>query len=149
MEEKVKEAILNLSWNAPQCKQQEAIDFLSSVPEDYYHFFLKENSKKGTWENVIEVIRRIPYPQKRLFIPDLLEHLQDINWPGAEEAIDLLTTFSKSDLTPFLEHSLTEAFIPKDGLWLAGLKLLVNEMGYVPSDFSDPIVFRYLGFADF
>lgn len=46
MEEKVKEAILNLSWNAPQCKQQEAIDFLTSIPEKYYPLLLRENSKK-------------------------------------------------------------------------------------------------------
>ena len=131
MEEKrIKEEILNLDWNNEEEVQKRAIEFLSKIDPKYYHLIFSEGYKQ-TWENSMEIVRRIGYPQNIPFIPDLLQMMQDINWPGARMAVDILCAMDLDVLQPQLERTITTAFNDNDDMWLMGLDILVEEWAEV------------------
>lgn len=140
--------VKNLGWDQPQEKQDEAIQFLSEIDEKYYYLIFDKTSK-ATWENAVEVIRRIDKEKARFFIPILLWLLQDINWPGALQATEILSEFDKEIIMPLLERTIREAYRQGDYMWLGGLKLLVEKTKVEALDFYENDTYSLLEFSDF
>lgn len=60
----------------------------------------------------IDTLKRLSYEEIEPIVPDLLEWLQDMNWPVASEVRDVLT--------PFIDQLFPEfqkIFTSNDGLW--------------------------------
>ncbi|WP_082498293.1 DUF5071 domain-containing protein [Chryseobacterium sp. Leaf180] len=57
-------------------------------------------------------LKKLSFEEIQPIIPDLLEWLQDINWPIASDVADVLEPFADK-LTPYL----MEVLISNDGMW--------------------------------
>jgi hypothetical protein len=81
-EERIREWIQSLHWYTPSHLIQSASDELVNIPGEYVHL-LMQPSGKACWENAALVLARMDVGQLQECVPQLLEWLQDLNWPGA------------------------------------------------------------------
>ena len=146
-----KTLVKGLDWNNQLDTQNESIRSLvqsfDHVPLDLYNLF--EMLDKYSWENYCRVVNEICYPKNKSAIPALLYLLQDLNWPGSESAMLILTSISKEDLASHVETTINQAYTNNDFMWLGGLKVLARKMNFTPEDFCDGEIFKLLDFADF
>ncbi|AEW03054.1 hypothetical protein A4D02_03400 [Niastella koreensis] len=63
-------------------------------------------------QKVIESLKQLSFEEIKPIIPDLLEWLQDINWPIAGPVADILEPFSDSIVPDIIKILRTN-----DGLW--------------------------------
>lgn len=148
MEKKIRELIRGLSWKEKKEKQEHAIKFLSAIDEKYYDLIF-DKAQKETWENAVIVIEKIGSPKNKKFFPVLIWLLQDINWPGAIRALDILTQSDKTVVGPMLENAIMQAYELNDTMWLGGLNMLANKANYCMNDFSNKKIYELLSNADF
>lgn len=143
--------INNLNWNLPLNRQIEAIDSIILMFNqdniDLYELF--EKLGKNSWLNYCQIVKQISYPQNKSAIPALLFLLQDLNWPGSAEAMEILLSIQKEALIPYIQNSIKEAYSDNDFMWLGGLKILVNRLGLTQTDFDDIQLNKLLSLADF
>ena len=129
---KIDEIYSMLDWNKPLYIQEigrelaiysnNISDFLQPITPKY---------NKNIWENCAKVLSEKTNDILEPYLKELLEWLQDINWPGALVILERLKVFSGSKLKkPFLD-SLTIATNIKNEegvMWVYYLsKLLENE----------------------
>lgn len=142
--------VAGLSWNNSLVQQQNAIkravDAISSNQLQFSDLFTKD---KSTWENFCKIVQGIGYPANRPAIPTMFMLLQDVNWPGAYDALAILVVLGKNIILYELEKTIRLAFVEQDSMWLAGLKMLVEQLKLSPYDFNDQSVFEMLQSADF
>lgn len=143
----IKDLVSKLSWECPKEEQSKAVDQLSVVDEQYFGLLFNKNLKE-TWENIVLVIEKIGVPKNEFFIPELLWLLQDVNWPGSMQAIDVLLKQNKDIVIPKLEQTIKEAYQQEDNMWLGGLKLLVEKGNYNKLNFVDENTLSLLEFSD-
>jgi len=122
---KINELIDNLDWSKPEYVQQKAINNLSEIEVSMLPLCFLE-LPKSTWSNFIKIIKKIGFPKAQIFIPELLKLLQDINWPGAYEAIEIISLSELKATIPLVENAVSEAYEKEDFMWLGGLKLLIE-----------------------
>lgn len=146
-ENDIKHFALELDWSLPRAVQKHAIDALSAADEKYYPLIL-DKTRKSTWENSVAVIERIGYPKNKTLLHFLVWLLQDVNWPGAAEAIRYLSSLSRDVLIPLAKEALYIADKNDDFMWIGGIRLLIETAGYKKSDF-DADIDRILKKADF
>lgn len=106
------EYIKNLNWEVPQYLQDYAISRLINI-EDSKLYLLLQPISKGHWKNAAIVLNKIGYPRVKSIIPGLLQWIQDMNWPGAQEIADLLVTIDDK-IVPYV----TQALKSGDGIWI-------------------------------
>ena len=107
-----------LHWHLPQETQQEALDYLienAPLNELGQLFTL---SSKAHWQNCMKVVVAIGYPYNIAAFPKMVELFQDINWPGANEAVDYFKTLDKQFVVPFIEAGGKQAIKENDDQWL-------------------------------
>lgn len=146
--ERVKELLKSLDWNFPPEIQQNAIDILSKVDETYYPL-LFDWSSKSTWENSVKIVKQIGFPQNKILLANLFTLLQDINWPGANSAINVLKDIDKQYLLPKLEEYIKLAYQTSDDMWLGGLKRLTMACHLTEKDFSSTEIYDMLKYSNF
>lgn len=144
----LRETISDLNWNINESRQREAILKLVNV-EDQYLPFIFSYTHKFEWENYVNVVAQIGFPRNIPMLADLLSLLQDLNWPGAMHAIQILKKIDSNVLIPLLEETIKKAYQEEDFEWLAGLKRLVSECHYEEKVFSSDDIFHLLDFASF
>ena len=125
------------------------MNLLVQVSPQQVELLINFNLKKSTWDKGVQIIEKIGYPNNRKAIPLLIKMLQDINWPGACRAIEILASISKHILLPFIEEYLQKAYQEEDYMWIGGLKRLVETAKIQKEDFSDEAIFELLRFSDF
>jgi hypothetical protein len=111
----IEEYIQNLNTDAPQYLQDYAISQLIGLEDSKLHLLLQPVSK-SYWSNAAIVLKRIGYPRVKSIIPELLEWIQDMNWPGAQEIADLLITVD-DEIAPYVKKVLKSG----DGIWIIWL----------------------------
>jgi hypothetical protein len=111
----IEEYIQNLNSDAPQYLQDYAISQLIYLEDSKLHLLLQPISK-CYWKNAAIVLKRIGYSRVKSIIPELLEWIQDMNWPGAQEIVDLLITVD-DEIVPYVKKILKS----KDGIWIIWL----------------------------
>lgn len=104
---------------------------------------------KTRWQNAICVLKNVDKTELTPAITQLLTMLQDMNWPGSEEALDILCGLDRNDLLAPLESAICKAHSEKDTMWLGGLKHLVKNAAIRMGDFKNEATYRYLQDADF
>ncbi len=137
-----------LDWSYPTEIQSRAVNFLSKVDEEYI-VLIFDKKLKSTWENAVKVIRRIGFPKNKPVLSGLVWLLQDVNWPGAMESMEILSSIEKTAVIPIIEEALLKADAEHDTMWIGGINLLVEKAGYVSADFRDGSILEILKKADF
>ena len=144
---KINELIDNLDWNKPEYVQQEVIKELLEIDVETVLISFME-SPKSTWPNFMKIIKKIGFPQAQIFIPELLKILQDINWPGSHEAIEIILLSDLKATIPLIENAVSEAYKEGDFMWLGGLKFLIENEKFDSSALSFKTK-ELLTYADF
>ena len=145
----VQDFIKLLDWACPEKDQLYAIEKLSGIEKEFY-FMLFDWNAKSTWENAVTVIGNLGFPNNKPLLRHLFWLMKDINWPGAREAIKILSKISdRQYLLAKLEEYIELASMEKDTMWLGGLKCVVKTAGFLENDFSSEYIFHLLNDADF
>ena len=145
----IKQKVLELDWKLPISVQQNAIDYLLKIEDKYlYLLFVFDARHQCTWENSMEIIARIGFPRNKILLPKLIYLLQDINWPGACKAVEILKSGDKKILVPLVEKAIIQAYKHTDYMWIGGLKLVVDETPILKEDFSNPKIYEFLKYSE-
>jgi hypothetical protein len=90
----------DISWGVPDNVRQAAMHRLVSIDDDQISMLILPR-EKSYWESAAKVLKNIGYPRVRQVLPEILEWLQDLNWPGATEVAEFLLTIGRP-LVPYV-----------------------------------------------
>lgn len=135
--------VYNLNWLLPKENQEMAIDFLINLPPDKTDLIIPKYGKE-CWENGVRVIKKIGYPNNKKSLPKLARLLQDRNWPGSLEAIELFRELGKAIAIPYIEQECISACKQKDLDWLENLFFASNSLNYSENDFKHKDSYRFM-----
>ncbi len=131
--------VANLDWHKPDEVQDEAVRTLASMGSKVVAELIPGRGK-SFWKNSVRVIELVGYPENRAAVPGLLSLLQDLSWPGAQSAFNLLLGMENRDLIPAVESALLEAQREADTIWITAIKMLLQRKGIAEADFTDPSI---------
>ena len=130
-----------LHWHLPEETQQQAVDWLvANAPLNQLAYVFPTYSK-SYWQNSVKVVREIGYPYNIAAFPSMVELFQDINWPGAEEAIEYFGTLEKQVVAPFIEAGGKQTIAEQDDQWLWFLYAVCGRLQIERALFRDGTVF--------
>ncbi len=135
--------VYNLNWLLPKESQEAAIEILLKINPNKADMILPKYGKE-CWENGVYVLKKMGYPQNKKALPNLARLLQDRNWPGALEAIELFRELGKEISLPYIEKECTEAMQQNDLDWLEHLYFACLSLHYREKDFSNKEVFVFM-----
>ena len=124
-----------LHWHLPEQLQQEAIECLVEyMPRDQLELMFTMG-RKSSFQNAVKVVKEIGYPDNEAAFPSMVELFQDINWPGAEEAVLYFQTLEKAIVVPYIEAGGKQAIAERDEQWLWFLyavceRLMIDRTGF-------------------
>ncbi|MBO3444344.1 DUF5071 domain-containing protein [Clostridium sp. CCUG 7971] len=84
--------------------------------------------EKNILDNLINILIKLPNPQLIYAIPQLVEVLQDLNWPGSMDSVEFLSSLPIKKYIKSLEYSLEKAIKEKDEDWLFGIFYLIDKV---------------------
>jgi len=127
----VAESICSLDWNNELSIQQNGIqsvlDMVKNNQLDVKNL-IQPSLGKQYWENSARVLLQLPQE----FISGneglLLDAIQDINWPGTELIIELLSRQPISTIIQLYKNAYENAKLVEDDLWVRGLYLLGEKL---------------------
>lgn len=130
-----------LNWHLPEEQQQDAIDWLiENTPHNQLALIFPKYSK-FCWYNAMKVIEGIGYPNNEPVFPRLMELFQDLNWPGAEEAVLYFQTIETKIIAPYVEAAAKQAIVEQDMEWLWFLYAVCERLHIERAQFHDNQVF--------
>jgi hypothetical protein len=135
--------VYNLNWLLPKEIQEEAIEILSKIDPNKADMILPKYGKE-CWQNGVRVLEIMGYPSNKKALPRLAALLQDRNWPGALEAIELFRSLGKAITLPYIEKACSEAIEQNDLDWLEHLFFACESLDYHEEDFSNPEVYVFM-----
>lgn len=120
--------IKDLDWSKTKETQNQAINkLISDTTINSYDII--QVDLKCTWENAVSVLKEMGYPRNKNALPKLIWLLQDINWPGSMQSIEVIKEFDKSEIIMPIISAIKVAYKEKDYMWIGGLQLLVKATG--------------------
>jgi hypothetical protein len=137
------ELLDKLDWDQPISVQNEGVKaFVAEGDEALYGGLLPKNDEctyldKSKLDNIVLILRKVGFPKNRLSIEGLLLLLQDLNWPGAHQGINVLLAMERNYLLPFLEQAIKLAYETDDSIWLYGLLHLIEQGDICDHEFVD------------
>ena len=108
-----------LSWNSPKEIQEIGLHEARRVRN--LSVFLQPIESKSVWENCARVLVEKTDSQLQLYLIQLFEWLQDMNWPGASLISERLSRMSRSLLQFAYDASLRKAIQTHDDCWKENL----------------------------
>ena len=130
-----------LHWHLTEELQQEAIEWLVEyIPRDQLALMFTMG-RKSSFQNAVKVVETIGYPNNEAAFPSMVELFQDINWPGAEEAVLYFQTLEKAIVVPYIEAGGKQAMVEHDHQWLWFLYAVCVRLMIERADFQDGAVF--------
>lgn len=105
---------MDLSWDSSDEAKKRAVNGLLLIDDKDMHLLLQP-SGKGVWDGAAEVITMIGYPRVKVILSGLLEWLQDMNWPGAQQIAEFLRSIG-SPVVPHIREILKQH--PDDEIWI-------------------------------
>lgn len=139
--ELIKHYVYELHWHLPEETQQEAIDWLVAHTPRLQLGLVFPPYGKSYWQNSMKVVEKVGYPDNIAAFPSMVELFQDMNWPGAEEAVHYFQTLHKSTVLPFIEVGARQAITKQDDQWLWFLYAVCERLQIERADFLDGAVF--------
>lgn len=117
-----------IDWSMPAETQSKGIS-LASNSKDIFPFIqpLTPKHNKNVWENCAVIISQKSDEEIKPYLVELLEWLQDMNWPGALCILDRLRKFSDSNtIFEAINTCIQKAKENRDDVWNSNLHLLLN-----------------------
>lgn len=115
-----------LDWNKSIAEQAEGIKMAESI--ENINVFLQpcnKNYNKNVWDNCAKILSERTDEELSPYIFELLEWLQDLNWPGAFCILDRLQKYAdKSSCDRELTICLKCAQALEDEVWESNLNML-------------------------
>lgn len=119
-----------LDWRMPSEIQSKGRELAKNV--DNIQLFLQpvtEKHNKNIWDNCAIILAERSDPELKPHLDDLLEWLQDMNWPGAFCIFDRLKKFSDHDFLRSAIHVyIVKAKSCHDEMWEDNLNLLMQNI---------------------
>lgn len=139
--ELIKHYAYQLHWHLPEDIQKEAMEWLiENTPRDQLALVFSP-CRKACFQNGVKVIEAIGYPENEAAFPCLVELFQDINWPGAKEAVQYFQNLEKSVVIPYIEAGAKQAMDERDDQWLWFLYEVCEWLTIDRVDFRDSTLF--------
>lgn len=108
--------ILNmLSWENDEATQAQGIQLAQKIR--YLSIFIQPVEGKHLWENCAKVIASKEDDALALYLTDLFQWLQDMNWPGAEIIYRRLLHFEGPELNTAFSICFNMAIVSRDAVW--------------------------------
>lgn len=104
---------------------------------------------KENWGIAAKIIKWIGPSKYEPFILDLLIWLQDINWPGAYEIIDVIKNMNIDVVINSVEITLIKAKSENDYMWIGGINMLIKKMNIKKEQFNNKNNYDILELSDF
>ncbi|UHA73490.1 DUF5071 domain-containing protein [Paenibacillus sp. 481] len=104
--EKIHEQIKLLHWYTPNCIVDSVLQELIQIDDQHLHLLVLPYGK-AYWDNAALVLSKIESKRLEVIIPDMIEWLYDLNWPGALEIAELLCKMGEP-IIPHLKPYLSE-----------------------------------------
>ncbi|MHA6484113.1 DUF5071 domain-containing protein [Paenibacillus sp. strain BS8-2] len=127
MDEVVKKLLASLNWHRPQSEQDFAVQELIHYKDEIINIFISETQKEQ-WHNAIRIIERLDNLDQLKAVPQMLLLLMDMNWPGAQPAVEIMKKLDLESIRPYVEEVLIRAENEKDTIWIAWIKYLIEQM---------------------
>ncbi|WP_042477636.1 hypothetical protein [Bacillus ndiopicus] len=131
----------NLNWHLPKAIQNEAKEFLCQIANEQLPLIFPKYAKE-CWENAVDIIISVGYPNNELALPKLYELFKDLNWPGASKALEYLKGIERLINVKYLEIACVEAVKTKDTEWLYYLYMVSEELNINKDDFKDVCLYN-------
>jgi len=94
--------VYNINWLLPKDIQEDSFEILSQINPDKTHLLIPKYGKP-CWLNGLLLIKKICYPNNKKALPKLAGLLQDRNWPGALESIEIFKEIGKEVRVPYID----------------------------------------------
>ncbi len=137
-----------LSWDSDEETQRKGIELAQHVK--CFSVFLQPHGlkhSKDVWENCAKIVAAYSDETLKYCLQELLEWLQDMNWPGAEIVLQRLIEFKDPGfLSLFIEHCVKEALVCDDQAWLGNMAALLendNLKSTLPIDIYNTLYCRW------
>jgi len=115
-----------LDWNNPIDIQLKGRKLAQEIKD--FSVFLQPNTpyfNKNIWENCAIILSEKTDIELSLYLQDLLEWIQDLNWPGALCILDRLRDYKDKNYLKIIKNKCEcQAIIMQDDVWLENLHLL-------------------------
>lgn len=119
-----------IDWRKPSETQSKGIS-LASKFENIVPFIqpLTPKHNKNVWENCAVIISQKSDEEIKPYLVELLEWLQDMNWPGAFCILDRLCKYSDNNtIFEAINTCIEKAKESRDDVWNSNLHLLLNNV---------------------
>lgn len=115
-----------LDWNQSIADQEKGIKMAGQI--EGVNVFLQpcnKNYNKNVWDNCAKILSERTDEELAPYLVELLEWLQDLNWPGAFCIFDRLQKYAdKSSYDRAFNTCLKYARAAKDDVWESNLRML-------------------------
>ncbi|WLR44446.1 hypothetical protein LC087_18865 (plasmid) [Bacillus carboniphilus] len=135
-DEEITYYVYNLNSQLPKETQEEAMEILSQLNNEKVHLIIPKYGK-NCWENGVKILSRMGYPRNKKALPKLAELLQDRNWPGSLDAIEVFRDIGKETSTPYIERECEKALECHDYDWLEHLEFACDSLEINENDFHN------------
>lgn len=142
----INELLDKLSLSNPKSMREEALNKLVRISDEEIPLLIQDTGK-AYWYRAVTIINEIGSPRNHVAIPRLIWLLQDLNWPGAQMAFEILEKIDKTAIIPYIESALIEANSEEDYEWIAGIKELITSKNISKVDFMQKQVCQILSQA--
>lgn len=119
-----------IDWRKPSETQSKGIS-LASKFENIVPFIqpLTPKHNKNVWENCAVIISQKSDEEIKPYLVELLEWLQDTNWPGALCILDRLRKYSDNNtILEAINTCIEKAKESRDDVWNSNLHLLLSNV---------------------
>lgn len=113
----------NLSWDSTA--EQKKSGFIAALQENEHKYLLQPIDYPSSWDNAAIVFLMLSDEEIEPYLFNLLEWIQDINWPGATWILDRLQRVSAEFLVRPLESAAKMASNNNDEIWLGAISILI------------------------
>lgn len=115
----INELFENLSWNSDKECQLKAIE--EAVDIKFLSIFMQPIEDKSVWENCAKIISARSDTELEHYLVEMLEWLQDSNWPGYDIIYERIYKIPGYLLSCSYSICLNNALHMKDEQWLINL----------------------------
>ncbi len=141
---KEEKAYLEINTSRLTQKQLEKNVKILANSENYGNDMFLNNGSKFYWRYRANVLLLRGYPKVKNVIPELYNWLQDINWPGADEIMKLLSTFPRDVLVSSFEEAVGRAVKQNDEEWMLFLYEFAKNNNIIESEFENKELFKII-----
>lgn len=99
---------------------------------------------KAFWDIEAQILIKRGYPNVKDVLSKMFVWLQDLNWPGAMEISELLSSVDKETIIPCLEEVVTLAREQNDIGWLYWLRGFMEKNQLKKEDFKNKDIYELL-----